>query len=177
MWLAFSSHWNLVSPNIFRLWGHKVRDFCGNISGADAVGPRKPHPFNSQTFAQMAHASLRCIVRRLELRDVHNMPTHARRRDEAAVGEAGKIVLLLLAPDLAGCARAEENSINVSFHYFVVVRDLPVSHGALCPWDTSIGDEDVKSIVEFLRLRGDSFFDDIGVLDIHLVGPACRVRS
>lgn len=105
------------------------------------------------------------------------MTTHARRRDEAAVSEAGKIVLLLLAPDLAGCARAEENSINVGFHYFVVVRDLPVSHGALCPWDTSIGDEDVKSIVEFLRLRGDGFFDGIGVLDIDLVGLACGVKS
>jgi hypothetical protein len=57
------------------------------------------------------------------------------------------------------------------------VRDLPVSHGALCPWDTSIGDEDVQSIVELLRLRGDGFFDGIGVLDIDLVGPACRVRS
>src|SRR3954452_10688679 len=100
----------------------------------------------------MAHASFGCIVRRLKLRDVHNMPTHARRRDEAAVGETGKIVLPLLAPDLAGRARAEENSINVGFHHFVVMRDLPVSHGTLCPWDTSIGDEDVKSIVEFLGL-------------------------
>jgi hypothetical protein len=177
MWLAFSSHRNLISPNTFRLGGHKVRDFCGNISGTDAVRPRKPHPFNSQAFAQMAHASFRCIVRCLELRGVHNMPTHARRRDEAAVGEAGKIVLLLLPPDLACCTRTNGNSINVGFHYFVVVRDLPISHGALCPWDTSIGNEDVKSIVEFLCLRGYGFFDGIGVLDIDLVGPACRVRN
>jgi hypothetical protein len=105
------------------------------------------------------------------------MPTHARRRDEAAVGEAGKIVLLLLAPDLAGRACAVENSINVSFNHFVVVRDLPISHGALCLWDTRIGNEDVKSIVEFLRLRGGGFFDGIRVLDIDLVGPACRARG
>jgi len=73
----------------------------------------------------MPYSSLRCIVRRLELWNVHNVPAHTGCRNEATVGEALKLILLL------------------------VVRDLALDHGSLRPWDAHIRDEDVKSVVEF----------------------------
>jgi len=48
MYLAFSSHWNLISPTVFRLWRDKVRDLYGDIPGTDAVRPCKPHPVTAE---------------------------------------------------------------------------------------------------------------------------------
>jgi hypothetical protein len=121
----------------------------------------------------MTHSGLRCIVSCLQLRDVDNMPAHAGRGDEAAVSKARKLVLLLFTPDLAGCARAVENPIDIRLHHFLVVRNLAIDHRALRPRNAGIGDENIEPIVEFLCLRSYGFFDSFGVLYIDLVGLAC----
>lgn len=54
--------------------------------------------------------------------------------------------------------------------------NLAVDHGALGPGDAGVGDEDVEAIVEFGDLGLYGFFDFGGVLDVDLVGFACKLR-
>jgi len=56
-----------------------------------------------------------CIVRRLELQNVHNLPAHTGCRNEATVSEALKLILLF-SPDLGSRARAVEDPIDVRLH-------------------------------------------------------------
>ena len=89
----------------FVLGGTKGADLSDNIARTDGVRPRKLHPFNDQTFAQMPYSSLRYIVRRLGLRNVYNVPAHAGYCNEATVGEALKLILLL-SPELGSRAHS-----------------------------------------------------------------------
>jgi len=128
----------------------------------------------------MDNTSLRSIIRSLELRNIHNMSAHARRRHKTAIGiplqrpSVERRALGLLAPPvLSSSAGAVEGSVQVSAHHLRVVDEIAIDHGALRPGDAAVGDEDVEAAVEFGDDVIDGYYDGICGGGVYLVGFAC----
>lgn len=109
----------------------------------------------------MDYAGFGSVISCLQLRNVDDMSTHTRSSNKAAVCEALKFVavnvgtlLLLASPVSTGGSGTVECAVQIGSDNLTVVINFPVKHGTLCPWNTSIGDENVEATVEF--------FDDFG---------------
>ena len=104
----------------------------------------------------MDDSRLRSIIRSLQLRNVHNMPTHTRRRDKTSLPERSlqrlsidsSLLLLLPSPMYSRYSRTVECPIQIRRHHFTVVVQLARYRSALCPWDAGVGNEDVETAVE-----------------------------
>lgn len=177
MRLALPPHRNFILPYRFCFRWHEVRYLSRDVPRADTIRPCKLHPLNRESLAQVPYGRLGRIVGRLHLRDIHNMPTHTARRNETPIREALEFILFLFTPDLGCGARTVEDAVDVDLHDFAVVRELAVDHGALCPGDAGVGDEDIEAVVELFGLRCYGFFDRGGVGDIHFVCLACAVLA
>ena len=103
------------------------------------------------------------------------MSTHTRSCHEAAISEALELVaiqirpLLLLAPPVGPSGfGAVIGAVQIGGHNLTVVIDLPVEHGALCPRDPGVGNEDIQTAIELFDDFGDGFFDMlvIGYVDL-----------
>ena len=108
---------------------------------------------------------------------------HRSRSNERAV----RIILKFLAVDiralvflppevLARGTSAQECTIEINSDDFVVMADLTVESRALCPWDTGVGDEDIKTAVELFDLLLHGSFERVFVKDVDLVGSACATQ-
>src|SRR4051812_31388823 len=97
----------------------------------------------------MDYCSLRCIIRSLQLRNIYDMTTHARRRNEASGLKVNLIAikiraLHLLPPPVLPCRNgAEECPIQIRRHDLAVVLGLAIQCCTLGPRDARVGDEDV----------------------------------
>ena len=125
---------------------------------------------------QVDDTSLGCIVRGLQLWNVDNVPTHASSSNETTVG----IILELLAmhagafhfltpPVCTGSLGAVVGAIKVGGNDLAVMVNFPVQHSSLCPWDTSVGDEDVETAIELFDNLINRFLDMFGISHIDLV--------
>lgn len=134
---------------------------------------------SKKVHTKVNNAGLCRIISCLKLRDIDNMTAHARGGDEASVRESskrlsvqGRALLLLPPPMLASILCAKEGAVKISSNDFAVVGIVAVQHRPLCPWNTSVGNEYVKTTVEL----GDDCINgmlDLGVLrDIYLVRSA-----
>lgn len=167
------THGNLIQPDILGLLGSKVTDLSGHIARRHGIDPGKLHPLDRQALAQMDHPRLGGIICRLQLGDVDDVSGHGGSGDEGAALEVFDLVLLfLLAPDGTAGASAVESAVQISIDYLMVVLELTVDHGALCPGDARVGYEDVETAVELGELGSDSFVDGLGVVHINLEGLA-----
>lgn len=124
----------------------------------------------------MRNPRLRRIIRRLQLRNIHNPPTHTRRRNKTAIREPLQSIpkricalLFLPPPDLPRRLRTVVRAVEISRNNLVEVRQLAADHGSLRPGNTRVGDEDVEPAVEFLDLLFDGFVHVRGVEDVDLV--------
>ena len=124
----------------------------------------------------MNNTSLSSIIRSLQLRDIHNMPTHTRRSHKTPISivlqllPIGRSPLrLLAAPVLTRRARGVEGSVQIRGDHLVVVRDLAVEHGALRPGDAGVGDEDVETAAEVFDGLVYGGFDGLVGGDVYLV--------
>lgn len=114
----------------------------------------------------MNNAGLGCVVCSLHLWDIDNMSTHTCRSDETTICVILELLsvksrsLFLLASPVVTCGTgAVESAVEIRGDDFAVVVDLAIEHGTLRPRDTSIGNEDVETAVEFLD-NGINCFDD-----------------
>lgn len=119
------------------------------------------------------------VVGSLHLREVHNVPAHRRGSNEATVCEVLQLVsvdigtlLLLASPNVGSRSGAVESSVKVGCDDVSVVFELTLGHGALSPWDSRVGYENVKTAIELLDGCGYSFLDRLSVLDVDLVSLA-----
>ena len=129
----------------------------------------------------MDNASLGRIVRRLQLRDIHNRATHARRPDEATVSKVLELLAvtintleLLSTPDSASSTGTEERAVEIGGDDFAVVFDLAVDGRALGPGNARVGDEDVEAGVEFGHDLVDDGVDVGLVSNVELIRLACN---
>lgn len=127
----------------------------------------------------MNNRRLARVIRRLQLRHVHNMPAHARRGNKAPRREpvqglpVNSSALRLLAAEVqAGGARAEIDAVEVGADDGVVHGNGPVEHGARGPGDARVGDEDVQAAVEVADDGFDGGGDGLVGCDVDLVGAA-----
>lgn len=127
----------------------------------------------------MNHPRLRRIIRRLQLRNIHNMPTHTRRRHETPIriplqrASIQRRPLRLLSPEvLPRRPRAVKRPVEIRRHHLRVVSQVAVDHGALRPGDPAVGDEDVEAAVELGDDVVDGRDDGVGGGDVDLVGFA-----
>jgi len=88
----------------------------------------------------MYHARLTCIIRRLNVRIIHNMSAHARRRHKTSSTEILKLLtdqrrafFGLTTPVLSCCSSAVVNAVKISRHDGPVVRDAAIKDGSLIP--------------------------------------------
>ena len=132
------------------------------------------------TRTKMDNTSLGGIVRRLQLWNIHNRTTHARRPDKAAVLEVLELLAIavntlefLPTPDPPSGTGTEERAVEIGSDDFAVMFDFAVDGGTLGPWDAGVCNEDVEAGVEF----GNDLIDDgidVGLVgDVELVGFAC----
>ena len=110
----------------------------------------------------MDDTSLGGIVRRLQLWNVDNVPTHAGSGNETTVGEVLELLAmhagpfhLLTSPVCTGSPGAVVGAVEVGGHDLTVVVNLSIQHSSLCPWDASVGNEDVETAIELF----DNFVD------------------
>lgn len=122
------------------------------------------------------NTSLGSVVRSLELRDVHNVPAHARRSDKASVSEVlellavgGGALGLLAAPVPTSRAGGVEGSVQIGGDDLLVVGELAVERGALRPWDAGVGDEDVETSAEVIDALVHGCLDGLVGGDVDLV--------
>lgn len=108
------------------------------------------------------------------------MPAHTSSSHEATVGIVVQLLavhrshlFLLASPVLASGSSAVEGAVEIGSDDLAVVVDFAVEHGALSPWDTGIGDEDVETAIEFLDDLINHLIDVFGIGDVDLVGLAC----
>jgi len=173
---TLTTHGDFGPPNVLRLRWDELGNLRGNVAWRDGVDSRKLNPLDRQRLAEVDDASLGCIVRRLQLRDVGNVPAHTGRRDEAAVAVVLHLLAgqaepgLVLSPeDLAGCFGAEEDGVQVGANHLVVVGEFAVDHAALSPRDASVRHEDVEPAVELLCNAVDGFLRVLSVGNIDLI--------
>ena len=128
----------------------------------------------------MNDSSFGSVICSLQLWNIHNRATHARRSDEASIFEILNLLPvaidafeLLPAPDPACSTGAEEGAVEICGDYFTIMFDFAIDGRTLGPGNSRIGNEDVETGVEF----GDDLVDDgvdVGLVgDVELVGFAC----
>jgi len=173
--LTLAPHGDLVFPGISNLLRDEIGDLRRHVSWRDRIDTCKLDPLNRDASTEVDDGSLRSIIRRLQLRDIDNMPTHAGSGDETPAPELNLIaidvrLLLPLAPEVRASSMSRViRSIHVYLHNLLIMVDLPVEHGALGPGDARVGNEDVEAAIEFLDDRIDGFLDVLSVDDIYLV--------
>lgn len=86
------------------------------------------------------------------------MSTHTRSSNKAAVCETLQFfavnvgtLLLLASPVSTSGFGTVECAVQIGSDNLTVVINFSVKHGALHPWDTSIGNENVEATVEFFN--------------------------
>ena len=127
----------------------------------------------------MDNSSFRSVVRSLQLRDVDNMAAHTRCSNKAAILEVNLIAIAISAffslspPVLTCCTGAVERAVQVGVHDVVVVFDLAIEHGSLCPRDAGIGNENVEAAIELLDDFVDTLLYVLFVSNVDLIGFAC----
>lgn len=106
------------------------------------------------------------VVGGLHLRDVDDMPAHARGCDEFAICIVFQLVpaevrafICLPLPVLGGRSSAVEHPIEIGGHHLAVMVNCSVRDGPLSPGYTGVGDEDVEAAVELLDNLVDEGFD------------------
>jgi hypothetical protein len=109
---------------------------------------------------------------------------HARGRDKAAVGEVlellaigGGALGLLAAPVLTRCACGVERAVEIGGDDLLVVGELTVERGTLCPWDSRVRNEDVEAAAEIRNGLINCLLDCLRRGDVYLVCLACCVVS
>lgn len=147
-------------PNLLRLLVHKVRQPRVDVAGRDAVDAGKVPPLVGEGFGQVDAAGLGDVVRRLLLREIGNVPTHARGDDEGA--------LVVLAEMQADGAGAVEGPVQVGVDDLVPrldarIQDARVGRAA------RVGDEDVD-LAEVVDHVFDELLDFGVVADVAFVG-------
>lgn len=132
----------------------------------------------------MYNTSLGSIIRRLGLRNVHNMCTHRRCGDKAPRREVLQLVSVdigalcfLPPPYLRSGFGGVISPVKIGLHDLVVMVEVGIYHGPLCPRDAGVGDENVQSTVELL----DYFIDGVGggfwIADVDWVCFACWIEG
>lgn len=128
----------------------------------------------------MDYSSFGSVICSLQLRNIDNRATHARRSDKASILEVLNLLSatidaleLLSAPDPASSTSAEEGAVKISSDDFTIMFDFAIDSWTLGPRNSRIGNEDVETGVEV----GDDLVDDgvdvCLVGDVELVGFAC----
>lgn len=119
------------------------------------------------------------VVCGLQLRDVDDVTAHRGGGDKAATSEVLELVAedvgaldLLSPPVSSGRLGTVVGAVQVGVDDIQVVVNGAVHHGALGPWDTRVGDEDVEAAVEVLDGLVHSLLDLLSILDVDLVGLA-----
>ena len=134
---------------------------------------------------EMYNPRLRSIIRSLQLRNIHNMPTHTRGGHEAALPKRwlqlhpiNRLLLLLLpTPMYPRYSRTVERPIEICCHDFSVMVKLASYGCALRPGDTGVGDEDVEAAVKFADYRFHGCGHGFEGSDVDLVCFACPRKS
>lgn len=97
------------------------------------------------------------------------MTTHRRGGNEAAVSETFEFGLFLVSPNPSCCSGTMINAIDIDPHHVLIAVEITVDHISFGPWNSGIGNEDIKTVIELLDLRCDGIFNEFGVLNIDLV--------
>lgn len=128
----------------------------------------------------MDDTTLGSVVSGLHLREVDNVTTHRGSSHEATVVEVGEgfsievgTLLLLALPVGSSSLGAVEGTVQVNANNLGVVGKRTVHHGALGPWNTSVGNENIQTAVEIADRLVDGLLNSFGVGDITLVCLGC----
>lgn len=132
----------------------------------------------------MEDTTLGGVVSGLHLREVDNVTTHGGSSHKATVGEIlqglavqiGALLFLSLPVGSSGLS-AVEGSVQVNANNLGVVGKRAVNHGTLSPGDTSVGNEDIQTAIEFLDNLVDGLLNGLGVDGVALVGLNCDVLA
>ena len=127
-------------------------------------------------LAEIFASNTRDTHRRLQLRNVCNMPTHARCSNKATITVVLQLLshhvdasLVLPSEDLTSRLRAVEYTVKICRYHFVVRRELAINHAPFCPWNTSVSHEDVKTSIEVASDVVNCLFSVLEVGDIYLI--------
>jgi hypothetical protein len=132
-------------------------------------------------FTKMNDASLDGVVSSLHLGEVDNVTAHRSSSNEATVCKVGKLIavgvsalLLLAAPVVGGELGTVECAIKINTSNIAVVLESSVDHRALGPGNTSVGDEYVKTAIEFFDNVVDGLLNGLRIGDLDLIGLGYR---
>lgn len=128
----------------------------------------------------MDDTTLGGVVSGLHLREVDNVTTHGGSSNEATVGEVGEglsvevgALLLLALPVTSSSLGAVESTVQVNANNLGVVGKRAIYHGALSPWNASVGNKNIETAVEIADGLVDGLLNGFGVGDVTLVCLGC----
>ena len=132
----------------------------------------------------MDDSGLGRVVSRLQLWNIDNVPAHTGCGNKAAICVVLQLVamhvrslIFLTSPVDTSGSGTVVGAVEIGSNDLAVVINLSVEHCSLSPWNTSIGNEDVKAAIEFLDDLVDRVAHVLGVGDVDLVGLACMSRN
>lgn len=121
-------------------------------------------------------ASFSSVVRSLQLRNIHNMPAHARGSHKTPLSERriqrlsinSRLLFLLPQPMGSSHPSTIKCPVQIRVHNLVVMVHFPQNRRTLCPWYARVRNEDVQPTVEIadIGFDGGGYSLDGGHVDL-----------